>query len=77
MFDVAYGNGKIVAVGNIMLASKDYGKIWTERNLCFLIEEPAFANRRNLTCVTYGNGFFVAAAPYHFIYSKDGISGNL
>ncbi len=74
LFDIAYGDGILVAVGNIMLSSKDDGKTWTESNLYFYTGDPAFANRRNIVSVAYGNGFFVAAAPYHFIYSKDGIS---
>jgi len=72
LFDIAYGDGKIVAVGNSMLVSEDNGKTWSENNLYTYTGKPVFSARKNLSCVTYGDGFFVAASSFHFIYSKDG-----
>lgn len=72
LFDIASGSGKLVAVGNMMLVSNDNGKTWIESNMYHYTGASVFASKSSLACVTYGNGFFVAAAPFHIIYSKDG-----
>lgn len=74
LFDICEGNGKLVAVGNTILTSEDQGKSWKENNLYRVTGEMAFPNRDAIKCVTYGNGFYVAAAKFHIIYSQDGLN---
>jgi len=74
LYDIAYGDGKIVAVGNMILTSLDKGKSWQESNVYYSTGSTVFPNRAAMKCVTYGQGFFVAAGKFHIIYSKDGVN---
>jgi len=73
---IAYdGKGTVVAVGNIILASKDKGMSWEESTLYRVTGANVFGSTSGmLKSVAYGNGLFVAAAKYNVIYSKDGIN---
>jgi photosystem II stability/assembly factor-like uncharacterized protein len=71
--DIVFGNGRLVAVGNTILMSKNGGKNWTEiilRNFPYI---PMFTSNHYIKSVAYGDGFFVAAAPGYVLYSKDGL----
>ncbi len=74
LFGIASGNGTIVAVGNIIITSKDGGQSWTETEMKGYAGNNIFSNRSALSSIAYGNGFFVAAGPFQFLYSKDGIN---
>ncbi len=73
LYDIASGDGKIVAVGNMVLTSLDNGKSWQESNVYYGTGATVFPNRKAMRAVAYGDGFFVAAGEYHIIYSKDGV----
>lgn len=71
LYDITYADGTLVAVGQIILVSKDKGKTWKEITLYQYNGSNAFG-RNNLKTITYGGGYFVAACANHIIYSKDG-----
>lgn len=73
MFGITSGNGTIVAVGNVIITSKDGGNSWTEIEMKGYNGGNIFANLSSMKSVVYGNGFFVAAGPFHILYSKDGL----
>lgn len=74
--DIAFGNGRLVAVGNTILMSEDGGKHWTETVLRNFPYTPMFTSNQYIKSVAYGDGFFVAAAPGYVLYSKDGLDWN-
>ncbi|MCB9196502.1 MAG: hypothetical protein H6598_09785 [Flavobacteriales bacterium] len=74
LFDICYGDGKLVAVGNTILTSNDQGNTWAENNVYQYTGDIAFLNKNSMKCIAYGNGYFVAAGAFHIIYSKDGIN---
>ena len=71
MNDIVYANGILVAVGQVILVSKDQGKTWKEITLYQYTGDNAFI-KNDLKTITYGNGYFVAAGAFNVIYSKDG-----
>lgn len=74
--DIAYGDGKLVAVGNTILMSQNGGNDWNEIILRNYPYTQMFTSNKYLRSVAYGNGFFVAVAPNYVLYSKDGMDWN-
>ena len=72
--DIAYGNGRLVAVGNTIVVSDDRGATWKEIVLKNYDQEQMFVSNKPLTAVTFGGGFFVTVGPNHVLYSSDGFS---
>lgn len=70
LFDITYGNGTFVAVGNWGIATSPNGKTWKFKRILPVLDSELYA-------VTYGNGMFVAvgwdAGNNPILTSPDGV----
>ena len=73
VYDIAWGNGKFVAVGyglNSHIAYSSNGITWTAVN------DSIFDQWNGIRCITWGDGKFIVGAGNKMAYSYDGISWN-